>query len=134
MQLPSIPVIDSVGSYLGMRKISLNRTSPTNPLRIFLNNKATLQLGLLDQVKSPFDFCIPIHPGSLQPFLYLLLHQRRHTEQLAALCASVADCSAGTSKEITICKAAQACQSLPLRCSPAAEIQLQLQAIAEALP
>jgi hypothetical protein len=53
VQTSSIPVIDSVGSYLGMRKISLNRTSPTNPLRIFLNNNATLQLGLLDQVNLP---------------------------------------------------------------------------------
>ena len=60
VQTSPIPVIDSVGSYLGMRKISLNRTSPTNPLRIFLNNKATLQLGLLDQVNFPcwpWQFC-----------------------------------------------------------------------------
>ena len=52
-QTSPIPVIDSVGSYLGMRKVSLNRTSPINPLRIFLNNNATLQLGLLDQVIFP---------------------------------------------------------------------------------
>lgn len=39
-----------MGSYLGMRKVSLDRTTPTSPLRIFLNNNATLQIGLLDQV------------------------------------------------------------------------------------
>ncbi|CAK0785159.1 hypothetical protein CVIRNUC_008365 [Coccomyxa viridis] len=41
--------IDTVHAYTGMRKISLDRTTPTSPLRIFLNNNATLQVGLLDQ-------------------------------------------------------------------------------------
>ena len=69
VQTSPIPVIDSVGSYLGMRKVSLNRTSPTNPLRIFLNNNATLQLGLLDQVNFPCWPWLLIDPGSLQPSL-----------------------------------------------------------------
>lgn len=42
--------VDTVAAYVGMRKVSLNRTSPTSPLRIFLNNNASLQIGLLDQV------------------------------------------------------------------------------------
>lgn len=50
VQAPAASAVDTVGTYLGMRKISLNRTSPTSPLRIFLNNNATLQIGLLDQV------------------------------------------------------------------------------------
>ena len=50
MQTPT--AIDTVHAYTGMRKISLNRTTPTSPLRIFLNNNATLQVGLLDQVRS----------------------------------------------------------------------------------
>ncbi len=50
VQAPTATAVDTIGTYLGMRKISLNRTSPTSPLRIFLNNNATLQVGLLDQV------------------------------------------------------------------------------------
>ena len=49
--MQTLTVIDTVHTYTGMRKVSLNRTSPTSPLRIFLNNNATLQLGLLDQVR-----------------------------------------------------------------------------------
>ena len=50
LQATIASAVDTVGSYLGMRKVSLDRTTPTSPLRIFLNNNATLQVGLLDQV------------------------------------------------------------------------------------
>ncbi|CAL8469103.1 g8644 [Coccomyxa elongata] len=40
-------------SYAGMRKVSLGKTSPTNPLRIYLNNQPFLGLGPLDQGYHP---------------------------------------------------------------------------------
>jgi len=57
VQAPTASAVDTVGTYLGMRKVSLNRTSPTSPLRIFLNNNVTLQVGLLDQVSCATDRC-----------------------------------------------------------------------------
>ena len=55
LQAPAASAVDTVGTYLGMRKVSLDRVSPTSPLRIFLNNNATLQIGLLDQVSRAFN-------------------------------------------------------------------------------
>ena len=46
-------VIDSVKSYIGLKKISLGRvdpSSPDSPIRIFLNNKSFTQFAFLDQV------------------------------------------------------------------------------------
>ncbi|KAK9908188.1 hypothetical protein WJX75_003952 [Coccomyxa subellipsoidea] len=40
---------DEVMSYAGMRKIALGKSTPTGPLRIFLNNEPLLFLGTLDQ-------------------------------------------------------------------------------------
>ena len=50
--LPPGTVLDVVESYAGMRKIALGRTYRDGPLRILLNNKPILQLGLLDQART----------------------------------------------------------------------------------
>ena len=49
--IPPAAVLDEVSSYAGMRKIALGQTYPDGPLRILLNNKPILQLGLLDQAR-----------------------------------------------------------------------------------
>ena len=50
--LPPGTILDQVESYAGMRKVALGRTYPNGPLRILLNNKPILQLGLLDQARA----------------------------------------------------------------------------------
>ena len=45
---------DEVMSYAGMRKIALGKSTPTGPLRIFLNNEPLLFLGTLDQARTIF--------------------------------------------------------------------------------
>jgi beta-galactosidase/beta-glucuronidase len=42
-------VVDNVGTYFGMRKISIDRSTDGHVSRIFLNNKPYFQMGLLDQ-------------------------------------------------------------------------------------
>jgi hypothetical protein len=133
VQTSSIPVIDSVGSYLGMRKISLNRTSPTNPLRIFLNNKATLQLGLLDQVNFPVDFCISIEPGSLQPFLTSYCISAVILSRLQR-CVPVCNLQCWHLKGEYHLQGGTGLPDFAAQVTPVAENQLQLQAIIEALP
>ncbi|BDA45139.1 probable beta-glucuronidase [Coccomyxa sp. Obi] len=53
MQESSDNVLDEVMSYTGMRKVSLGKSTPMSPLRIFLNNEPFLGFGPLDQGYHP---------------------------------------------------------------------------------
>lgn len=76
LQASAASAVDTVSTYLGMRKVSLDRVTPTSPLRIFLNNNATLQIGLLDQVCLAFKHT-PRH------------NSRQGTREDSAFCASL---------------------------------------------
>ena len=51
--------LDTVASYVGMRKISLGRAGPGNQLRPLLNNEFVFMIGLLDQVGSAYIHHLP---------------------------------------------------------------------------